>query len=66
MNDGEVVLRCGACGFDFVWTIGEQQYFKDHGLRAPKTCPPCRRLRKERLNASSPNDTEAPRLDHDR
>lgn len=44
-------LTC-LCGKDFTYTAGEQQYFKDRGLNAPKRCPECRaeRLKRKERN----------------
>ncbi len=44
------VLRCYDCGQSFVFTAGEQAYFKSKGLSEPKRCKPCRELRKQTLN----------------
>lgn len=38
---------CVTCGEEFVWTTGEQQYFRERGLQPPKNCPTCRRARRE-------------------
>jgi ubiquinone/menaquinone biosynthesis C-methylase UbiE len=35
-------IQCVDCSRTFVWSIGEQRYFKEHGLTAPKRCPDCR------------------------
>lgn len=34
--------QCVDCGRTFVWSYGEQRYFREHGLTAPKRCPDCR------------------------
>jgi len=35
-------IRCIDCGRTFVWSFGEQRYFKEHGLATPRRCPNCR------------------------
>ena len=39
-------LRCVDCGMDFMFTVGEQVYFRSKGLSTPKRCPQCRLKRK--------------------
>ena len=45
-------ISCIDCGNDFVWTIGEQMFFRDKGLQnPPKRCKECKQAKNERLNA---------------
>jgi CxxC-x17-CxxC domain-containing protein len=45
-------IGCIDCGNDFVWTIGEQMFFRDKGLQnPPKRCKECKQAKNERLNA---------------
>jgi hypothetical protein len=37
---------CVECGQEFIFTFGEQTYFKQKGLAEPKRCKKCRELRK--------------------
>ena len=40
-------IKCADCGQDFVFTVGEQEFYRDHGLTHPPTrCKRCRELRK--------------------
>lgn len=40
-------IRCKDCGRDFVFTVGEQEFFASKGLmHAPTRCPDCRSARK--------------------
>ncbi len=42
------VLVCQDCGKDFIWTVGEQEFFASKGfVNEPKRCPECRKKRKE-------------------
>ncbi len=45
MEDKKLV--CKDCGQEFVWTVGEQEFYQQKGLtNEPKRCPACRRARK--------------------
>jgi len=50
-------LICKDCGAEFIFTAGEQQYFKDRFLAEPKRCPNCRASRR-RPNFQHLNDGE--------
>ena len=45
-------LVCKDCGNEFVFTTGEQEFYKEKGFEnEPVRCPDCRRARKnERFN----------------
>lgn len=44
-------LVCKDCGNDFVFTEGEQEFFKEKGFENdPVRCPECRRKRKQQRN----------------
>jgi CxxC-x17-CxxC domain-containing protein len=46
-------LTCSDCQKPFVWTAGEQRFFKDKGLEhEPKRCKPCKKTRKDRIEAA--------------
>ncbi|MGL5767145.1 MAG: zinc-ribbon domain-containing protein [Sarcina sp.] len=41
-------LTCVDCGEEFVFTVGEQEFYKEKGFNnEPKRCPSCRKARKE-------------------
>jgi len=41
-------LVCRDCGKQFVWTAGEQEFYKQKGFdNPPSICPDCRSKRKE-------------------
>ena len=45
MEDKTIV--CKDCGKEFVFTVGEQEFFKEKGFENdPVRCPECRRARK--------------------
>jgi len=44
-------ITCTICNNTFVWTKGEQNFYRSKGLNQPKTCPTCRKKK----NSSSPN-----------
>lgn len=45
-------IRCIDCSQDFIWTVGEQTFFRDKGLQnPPKRCKPCKQAKTERIEA---------------
>ncbi len=45
-------ILCIDCGNDFIWTAGEQVFFRDKGLKnPPKRCKECKQAKNERLAA---------------
>ena len=50
IQDAEI--DCIDCGNQFVWTAGEQIFFRDKGLQnPPKRCKTCKQAKNERLSA---------------
>lgn len=45
----DIVIECKDCHEDFVFTAGEQEFFKQNGLNAPKRCSMCRLAKKKRF-----------------
>lgn len=46
MEDKKIV--CKDCGREFVFTVGEQEFYKEKGFENdPVRCTPCRRARKQ-------------------
>ena len=44
-------LICIDCGKEFIFTEGEQEFYKEKGFEnEPKRCPDCRRARKQQNN----------------
>ncbi|HBM81783.1 MAG: zinc-ribbon domain-containing protein [Clostridiales bacterium] len=44
-------LICKDCGKEFIFTEGEQAFYKEKGFEnEPQRCPECRRARKQRNN----------------
>ncbi len=41
-------LVCQDCGEEFIFTVGEQQFYAEKGFVEPKRCKSCRQLRKNR------------------
>lgn len=49
MEDKTIV--CVDCGKEFVFTVGEQEFYKEKGFEnEPKRCPDCRRAKKAQRN----------------
>ena len=43
----DIILVCKDCGKEFVWTVGEQQFYKEKGFtNQPVRCLDCRRAKK--------------------
>lgn len=41
-------LACRDCGAEFVWTVGEQEFYQQKGFEnQPTRCPNCRRAKKQ-------------------
>lgn len=44
-------LVCKDCGSEFVFTVGEQQFYAEKGFEnEPQRCPNCRKARKQQRN----------------
>ena len=43
-------MTCVDCGKEFVWTVGEQEFYASKGLtNEPKRCKECARRKKDML-----------------
>lgn len=48
------VLVCADCGGEFVFTAGEQEFYREKGFQnEPKRCPDCRRRRRQGARSRS-------------
>jgi len=48
----DVSIVCIDCGSDFIWTSGEQVFFRDKNLQnPPKRCKDCKKAKNERIAA---------------
>jgi hypothetical protein len=44
-------MTCRDCGRDFVFTVGEQEFYKSKGFEnEPQRCPDCRKAKKQSRN----------------
>ena len=42
-------LKCEDCGSEFVFSVGEQEFYAEKGLtNKPKRCPDCRKARRQK------------------
>lgn len=49
----DITLICKDCGKEFVWTEGEQEFYKQKGFEnKPVRCPECRKARKNAHNSN--------------
>lgn len=55
MSFADKVLRCRDCGAEFVFTVGEQEFYAAKGLlNEPSRCAPCRALRRAQREGTAP------------
>ena len=44
-------ITCKDCGKEFIFTVGEQEFYKEKGFENdPVRCPECRKARKQSRN----------------
>ena len=54
MQDKKII--CKDCGTEFVFTVGEQEFYASKGFdKDPVRCAACRKARKEQRNAEKAN-----------
>ncbi len=45
-------ILCIDCDKDFIWTVGEQKFYRDKGLQnPPKRCKDCKQAKNERISS---------------
>jgi NAD-dependent SIR2 family protein deacetylase len=49
-RDHDKELTCQDCQSTFLWTAGEQRFYREHNFTPPKRCPSCRAYLKRKLN----------------
>ena len=47
------VLTCKECGVEFVFTVGEQEFYAEKGFQHSRPMPECRRRRKAESRGGS-------------
>ena len=53
MSFVDKTITCRDCGEDFVFTVGEQEFYAEKGFtNEPTRCPACRRANKARRNST--------------
>jgi CxxC-x17-CxxC domain-containing protein len=54
MSFEDKVLTCKECGEEFIFTVGEQEFYAEKGFQnIPGRCPECRRRRKAESRGGS-------------
>ncbi len=44
------ILLCKDCGSEFTFSVGEQKFFEDKGIKEdPIRCPECRKAKKAKM-----------------
>lgn len=57
MEDKTIV--CVNCGKEFVWTVGEQEFYAQKGFtNEPKRCKECAKARRQERNNFQRNENE--------
>jgi len=52
LNMADKVLSCKDCNSEFLFTEGEQAFYKEKGFEnEPQRCPECRRAKKQQRNS---------------
>lgn len=55
-------IQCSDCGANFVFTVGEQEFFASKGYaNEPKRCPTCRQSRRSTRSGEGGFNSGAPR-----
>lgn len=50
-------LTCKDCGSDFVFSVGEQEFYKEKGFEnEPQRCPACRSAKKAQFRNNGPRN----------
>jgi CxxC-x17-CxxC domain-containing protein len=53
-------IKCRDCGADFVFTVGEQEFYAEKGLlNEPQRCPSCRATRRAQRNSGGARQMHA-------
>jgi len=50
------ILTCKICGNTFIFTTGEQTFYRDRCLAEPRMCPACRRVKREEPRSEHTKD----------
>lgn len=54
---GDKTLVCRDCGVSFVFTVGEQEFYREKGLmNDPQRCPTCRAARRRERTGLPPRE----------
>src|SRR5262245_23987885 len=54
------IIDCADCRRRFVWSAGEQRFYRERGLSAPKRCPTCVSRRRNEQRAGMRSEVGAP------
>lgn len=45
-KESDIEIKCKKCEQEFIWTIAEQQFYKEKGFFRPSVCKNCRKKKK--------------------
>lgn len=49
-QEGDQEMVCKDCGDKYLFTVRDQEFFKERGYTPPKRCKPCRVKKKQAIN----------------
>jgi archaellum component FlaC len=55
LKEEDITIKCRQCGKEFLFTVAEQEFYKEKGFNTPRRCKECRameRIQPEHLNCS--------------
>jgi predicted N-acetyltransferase YhbS len=59
MEKSDITIACKDCGADFVFTVGEQEFYEEKGFtNQPVRCKDCRNRKKDNRNFNSDDRRE--------
>ncbi|MDP4268180.1 MAG: zinc-ribbon domain containing protein [Bacteroidota bacterium] len=63
MTYQDIILQCSDCGYDFEFTVSEQEFYASKGLtNNPKRCKSCRNARKNSGGYGGRNDRSSRKM----
>jgi hypothetical protein len=52
-QDGDQIIHCVGCHQEFLFTAGEEAFYRSRQLAVPKRCGPCRKLRTAQMRLTT-------------
>lgn len=64
MEFQDITIECKLCHEEFIWCVGEQQFYHDHSLTQPNKCPACRAELKRKFRRQQ-EEEQARKVSHE-